>query len=212
MIPPSSDGKGDASGGNTQDGRLVLIFNFSLISGSGHIVAGSGVQRVTYQHSGHEAEFDEEFEDEGEERRPRFWVYVLVCLVLAATGSGAAFAWHGYGGGELTTGALSSAPKAAPAQQAAAAQDALLRNLAEAQQRATAIAQRNQELLQAQDAQIKRLSDAVSQLATRVDGLGVRNAQAAVPLPAPKKPVAPKIAAPKPAAPAPLSLAPEGKQ
>ena len=167
------------------------------------------------QHGGREAEFDEEFEDdefENEERKPRFRAYALVCLVLAATGSGAAFAWHGYGGGELMTGALTAIPKAASAPQAAAAQDASLRNLADAQQRAAAVAQRNQDLLQAQATEIKRLSDAVAQLSTRVDGLSVRNAQAAVPQPAPKKPAAPKVVAPKPAAPAPLSLAPEGKQ
>jgi hypothetical protein len=167
---------------------------------------------VSYQYSGHEAEYDEEFEDEVEERRPRFWVSALVCVALAATGSGAAFAWHGYGGGELMTAALTATPKTAPAPQAAAAQDALLRNLADAQQQAAAIAQHNQDLLQAQAAEIKRLSEAVAQLSTRVDGLGVRNAQAAVPSPALKKPAAPKVAAPKPAAPAPMSLAPEGKQ
>jgi hypothetical protein len=173
---------------------------------------------VSYQHSGHEAEYDEEFEGEeyeDEAPRPRFWVRALVCLALAATGSGAAFAWHGYAGGELMTGALTAAPKTASAPQAAAAQDALLRNLADAQQQATVIAKRNQDLLQAQAAEIKRLSDSVAQLSTRVDGMSVRNAQAAVPAPAPKKP-APKVVAHKPeaAAPAPLSLAPapEGKK
>jgi hypothetical protein len=170
---------------------------------------------VSHQYSGRQAEFDEEFEDEefeDEEPRRPFWVYALVCVVLAATGSGAAFAWHGYAGGELTTGALSAAAKAAPASQAIAAQDALLRNLADAQQRAAAIAQGNQDLLRAQAAEIKRLSDAVAQLTTRVDGMGVRNAQAAVPPPAPHKPAVPKVVAPKPAAPSPLSLAPEGKK
>jgi len=164
---------------------------------------GSGVRRVNNQYSGHEAEFDEEFEDD--ERKPRRWVSALVCIMLAATGSGAAFLWHGYDGAQFV-----AALKAAPAPQAAA-QEALMKGLAEAQQRATAIAQRSQELLQAQDAQIKRLSDTVSQLATRVDALSVRNAQASVAPPAPKKPV-PKAVAPKPSAPAPLSLAPEGKQ
>ena len=170
-----------------------------------------GSRRVSYQHSGHEAEYDDEFEDDDADRRPRFWVSALVCVVLAATGSGAAFAWHGYAGGELMTGALSATPKTASAPQAAA-QDALLRNLTDAQQQAAVIAKRNQDLLQAQAAEIKRLSDAGAQLSTRVDGLSVRNAQAAVPSPAPKKPAAPKVVAPKPAAPAPLSLAPEGKQ
>jgi hypothetical protein len=173
---------------------------------------------VSLQHSGRQAEFDEEFEDEEYEdeapRRP-LWVHALVCVVLAATGSGAAFAWHGYAGngGELITGAL-SAPKAAPASQAVAAQDALLRNLAEAQQRAAVIAQGNQDLLRAQAAEIKRLSDSVAQLTTRVDGMSVRNAQASVATPAPKKPAAPKVVAHKPEAPAPLSLAPapEGKK
>jgi hypothetical protein len=170
---------------------------------------------VSHQYSGHEAEFDEEFEEEAfedEERKPRFWVRALVCVVLAATGSGAAFAWHGYGGGELMTGALTAAPKAASAPQAAAAQEALLRNLTEAQQRAAAVAQGNQDLLRSQAAEIRRLSEAVAQLSTRVDGMGVRNAQAAVAPPAPKKPAAPKVVAPKPSAPAPLSLAPEEKK
>ena len=170
---------------------------------------------MSHQYSGHEAEFDEEFEEdayEDEEPKPRFWVRALVCVVLAATGSGAAFAWHGYGGGELVTGALTAAPKAASAPQAAAAQEALLRNLAEAQQRAAAIAQGNQDLLRSQAAEIKRLSEAVAQLSTRVDGIGVRNAQAAVAPPAPKKPAAPKIVPHKPSEPAPLSLAPEEKK
>jgi hypothetical protein len=170
---------------------------------------------VSHQYSGHQAEFDEEFEGEeyeDEERRPGFWAYALVCVVLAATGSGAAFAWHGYGGGEMVTGALTAAPEAAPAAQAIAAQDALLKSLAQAQQNANAIAQRNQDLLQAQGVEMKRLSNAVAQLTTRVEGLSVRNAQAAVPLPAPKKPAAPKIVQHKPEAPAPLSLAPEKKQ
>jgi len=170
---------------------------------------------VSHQYSRHQAEYDEEFEgkeDESEAPRRPFWVYALVCVVLAATGSGAAFAWHGYAGGELITGALTTAPKAAPASQAVAAQDALLKSLAQAQQNAAAIAQRNQDLLQAQAAEIKRLSDAVAQLSTHVDGLSVRNAQAAVPPPAPKKPAAPKVVQHKPAAPAPLSLAPEEKK
>ena len=167
---------------------------------------------MIHRYSDHEAEFDEEFEDEVEERKPRFWVSALVCVALAATGSGAAFAFHVYGGGELMTGALTSAPKAASVPQAAA-QDAVLKNLADAQQRAAVTAQRNQELLQAQAAEIKRLSDTVAQLATRVEGLSVRNAQAAVAAPpAPKKPAAPKVVGPKPAAPAPLSLAPEEKK
>jgi hypothetical protein len=166
---------------------------------------------VSHQYSGREAEFDEE-ELEDEQPRPRVWAYALVCLVLAAAGSGAAFAWHGYGGGELITGALTAAPKAAPAAQAIAAQDALLKGLADAQQRAAVIAQGNQDLLRAQAADIKRLTDAVAQLSTRVDGLGVRNAQAAVPMSASKKPAAPKVVQHKPEAPAPLSLTPEEKK
>jgi hypothetical protein len=170
---------------------------------------------VSHQYSSREAEYDEEFEGdeyEDEEPRPRFRVYALACVLLVATGSGAAFAWHGYGGGELVTGALSAATKAAPAAQAVAAQDALLRTLADAQQRAAVIAQGNQDLLRAQAADIKRLSDAVAQLTTRVDGLSVRNAQASVVAPAPKKPAVPKAVAAKPAAPGPLSLAPEEKK
>ena len=83
--------------------------------------------------------------------------------------------------------------------------------MADAQQRAAAIAQRNQEMLQAQAADIKRLSETVAQLTGRMEALSVRNAQAAVPPAAPKKP-APKVVVPKPSAPAPLSLTPGGKQ
>ena|SRR5579871_4658038 len=175
-----------------------------------HRLGAGGVSR---HYIGQEAERDDEFQDRDEKRRPRFRVYALVSVVLAATGSGAAFAWHAYRGhqGELFTGALTAAPKSLPAQQAAAAQDAQLRNLVDAQQRAAAVAQRTQELLQAQAADIKRLSDTVAQLATRVDSLSARNAHAAVPF-APKKPAAPRVAASQPAAPAPPSLAPEAKQ
>jgi hypothetical protein len=211
--------KSAASGWNSQDGRDDLIFNFSLIFAAREWREIAWEWRVINRYGGHEAEFDEEFVDDGvddEAPRPRLWVSALVCVALAATGSGAAFAWHGYGGGGWTTAALTSAPKAAPAPpQAAAVQDALLKSLTEGQQREAAIAQRNQELLQAQAAEIKRLSETVAQLATRVEALTVRNAQAAVPPPAPKKP-APKVVQHKPEAPAPLSLAPspapEGKK
>jgi hypothetical protein len=174
------------------------------------IVLGS--RRVSHQHHRRTAEFDEELQDEefeDEVPRSRFWVSALVCVVLAATGSGAAFAWHGYGGDAL---AFAATPKAASAPQTAAAQDAVLKSLADAQQRQTAIAQQNQQLLQAQAAEMKRLSDTVAQLASRVEALSGRNAQAFAPPPAPKKPPAPKIVEHKPAAPAPISLAPEEKK
>jgi hypothetical protein len=166
---------------------------------------------VIHRHGGHEAAHDEEYEAEefeDEAPRPRRWVSALACVALAATGSGAAFAWHGYGGGETMTAALTPAPKAAPAPQAPTVQDALLKSLTEGQQREAAISQRNQELLQAQAADIKRLSDTVAQLATRVEALSMRNAQAAVPA-APRKP--PRVVQHKPSEPAPLSLAPEAK-
>ena len=158
---------------------------------------------MSYEYSGHEAEFDEEIDDEAP--RPRRWVSVLVFFVLIAIGSGAAFAWHGHDGALLTasSGVSPRAPEAA--------QEALLKSLAEAQQRMAAATQRSQELLQAQDAEIKRLTDTIAQLATRLDAMSARNAQGSVPPPQPKKP-APKVVAPKPSAPAPLSLAPEGKQ
>src|SRR5258708_250115 len=131
FLPQTRDGKVAANGWNLQDGRALLILNLSLIFGDGRFAMGSGVRRVTNQYSDHEAELDNELEDEA--RRPRRCVSALVCLMLAATGSGAAFLWHG------SDGALfAAAPKAAPAPQAAAAaQEALLKSLADAQQRAT---------------------------------------------------------------------------
>jgi hypothetical protein len=168
---------------------------------------------VSYQFGGHEAELEDEEEFENEARKPRrWWVPALVCITLAVTGSGAAFAWHGYGGQLLAAWPKADSAQQAAATAAAAAQDALLKGLTEGQQQASAITQQNQALLQAQAAEIKRLSDTVSQLATRVESLSVRNAQAAVaPPPAPKKPP-PKVVAHKPTAPKPMSLAPEEKQ
>ena len=143
-------------------------------------------------------------EEDAEAKRSLPLLQALVCIALAATGSGAAFVWRGDVGGALS--ALTSAPTPASAP---LAQDALLKSIVEAQQNATAIDQRNQDLLQAQTAEIKRLSDAVSRLATQVDALNVRAAQAVVPPHTPKKP-APKAVAPKPAAPVPPT--PEEKQ
>jgi hypothetical protein len=57
--------------------------------------------------------------------------------------------------------------------------------------------QYNQELLQAQAAEIKRLFGTIAQLATRAEDLSVRNAKATMPVPAAMKPAAPKSVAPK---------------
>ncbi len=162
-----------------------------------------GDDRVVFDDKGDVAPFalmprlplDHEEDAEGKQSRPLF--HALVCIALAAAGSGAAFVWRGDVGGALSM--LTSAPTSAPA---SPTQDALLKSLVEAQQNTTAIDQRNQDLLQAQAAEIKRLSDAVSQLATQVDALNARAAHAVVPPHALKKP-APKVVAPKPAAPVP---------
>ena len=92
---------------------------------------------------------------------------------------------------------------------AAPSQEALLKSLADAQLLLGAILQRNQELLQAQNGEIKQLSATIAQMATRLDGLNERNAQASIPLAPPKRPATQKVVAPKPGATGPVSLAPE---
>jgi hypothetical protein len=150
----------------------------------------------------------EEIVDE-KPRSSRPWLAALVCVLLAATGSAGAFLWRGDLHGRLL---FAAAPKAATAPQAtaAAASESLLKAVAETQRNGTAIAQSNQALLQAQTAEIERLSDTVSQLTAQVDAIGVRTTQAVVAPPL-KKPT-PKVVRPKPVAPAPLTMTPEAKQ
>jgi hypothetical protein len=98
--------------------------------------------------------------------------------VLAWVAGGTAFLWFGY----------DSAPRPSP--------KVSLQDFEEYRHEVAGSLQRDHDMLQAQDAEIKRLSDQLSQVITKMDSLGghVREAQAAVsptgPKAAPKRPTA----------------------
>jgi hypothetical protein len=134
------------------------------------------------------------------EKRPRsralFWIVVIV--ILAATGIGSALLWRAYGNGipgfpSLTSAADSATPADKPVG---------LTDFQAFQQQIVGTMQSTDQVLAAQDAEIKRLSDQVSALSAKLDSLEHPLAQAVDPATAPKpagaapkkKPVAPRPA------------------
>lgn len=128
------------------------------------------------------------------ERQPqrRRWIPLAVVAVLALSGVALAFAWRGYGGAALIlpSFAFGTAQPAAPA--VAADKPVGLKDLQALQQQIAAPLQTNAQLLAAQQAEIKRLSDQVAGLAAKVDALEHP--------PAPTQASAPALAPPPPAA------------
>jgi hypothetical protein len=133
---------------------------------------------------------------------------IVVCIVLAVIASGAAFLWGGYGGtleGLPIFKSEERAPQAVSSKVFQEYQQAVATNFG-----------RDREMLQAQDAEIKRLSDQVLRLIMKMDSLerNARDAQAAVgpaPRPFTKQPAAkpaPRISTGG----APLPTTPEEKQ
>ena len=131
-----------------------------------------------------------------------------VCLLLVLIGSGSAFLWYYYG--------------AAITELAASKTDAIsqltvtVQGLQQSQQSIAVDVRRNQEILQGQQADIKRLSDEIAQLATKLDLIqsSAREAQAAaqpVHKPPPRK-LASKSVVHEPASQTAASLTPEERQ
>jgi uncharacterized coiled-coil protein SlyX len=132
----------------------------------------------------------------------RRWLWAAGVAALAVLGIASAFAWRAYGGVPLTlpSFALGTGKPAAPA--VVADKPVGLKDLQALQQQIAGPLQSNAQLLAAQQAEIKRLSDQVSALAAKVDALehAPASAQASLPASAPPSPVpAPrkKSAAPK---------------
>jgi flagellar basal body-associated protein FliL len=164
---------------------------------------------VTYR-----SEDDVEYETEEAPRRGRRWISIIVILALAATGSASAFLWRAYGNNFPTFPSFGATP-------AADAGDKVIvqKDLQAFQQQITAQTQAATQLLGSQQAEIKRLSEQMTGLATKLDTLqrSVTSLQVTAPIPskpAPipmppvrKKPVAPKPAE-EPAAEAPPSPSP----
>lgn len=126
---------------------------------------------------------------------------ILVCIVMAVIGSGVAFLWRGYGAFEgLPIFKTETAPQAVSSKAFEEYQQATAVNLG-----------RDREMLQALDAEIKRLSDQVLRLTIKMDSLesSARDAQAAIgpaPKAAPKKPAAKPARIPTGGAPLPPAL------
>jgi hypothetical protein len=135
------------------------------------------------------------------QRRP--WIPLAVAAALALSGAASAFAWRAYGGvpWTLPSFAFGTAQPAAPAV-AAEEKPIGLKDLQALQQQIAGPLQSNAQLLTAQQAEIKRLSDQVAGLAAKVDALEHPPATAQASLPA--------SAAPSPA-PAPAAAAPRKK-
>jgi uncharacterized coiled-coil protein SlyX len=124
-------------------------------------------------------------------RRP--WLWAAGVAGLAIFGIASAFAWRAYDGGPLTLPSFPSGTgqTAAPPAVATAEKPVTLQDLQALQQQIAGPLQSNAQLLAAQQAEIKRLSDQVSALTAKVDTLQHPPASAQTAIPQPVAPAAP---------------------
>ena len=168
-----------------------------------------GVSSLTHYRLDENYDSESEYLDTGEAEEParRPWRVIAVALLSACLGSGLAFGWRYYDNDYAVAG-----------QQTEAKPDVtnILRGLLQSQQTIAADEQRNLEMLAAQQVEIKRLSEQISQVAGNLDSLraSIQGAQASAQPPPQKKKPAPKpsIEQHNAAPPNPPSLAPEEKQ
>jgi len=131
----------------------------------------------------------------------RRWIAIASAAGLALFGSGSAVLWHAWGGGlpALPSFTSSATPGGAPAE--TPDKTVGLKDFQAFQQQIAATMQSTAQLVAAQQAEIKRLSDQVAALAAKIDALQrpAVSAQAAAPAPPPPAPP-PPAARKKPAA------------
>lgn len=133
----------------------------------------------------------------------RRWVPIAAAAGLALFGSASALLWNAWGGGLPSLPSFTSS--AAPGSAAAETPDKTvgLKDFQAFQQQIATTVQSTAQLVAAQQAEIKRLSDQVAALAAKIDTLQrpAASAQAAAPVPPPppapppaarKRPIAPK--------------------
>jgi uncharacterized coiled-coil protein SlyX len=146
--------------------------------------------------------FNDAFDDQDRDApEPRRWVWAGAIVGLAMLGSVSALAWHALGGGMPPMPSFASVTGAAPATVADKAVGS--KDFEALQQQTAASLQSTAQLLSAQQAEIKRLSDQVSALTAKIDTLQHPTASAQASMPPPAAPAArKKPAAVKPAAPA----------
>jgi hypothetical protein len=154
--------------------------------------------------------FDDEIDDAPEQKTGRGPALTIVIgVMLVCLGSGSALVARAYGMG-LPTLALpsftsSTSVASSPAPTPVAVKPAALSDLQALQQQVTGSVQATERLLAAQQAEIKRLSDQVVVLSSKLDLLQrpLSSAQAALPAATPAPAPAPKpVAAAKPKKPA----------
>jgi uncharacterized coiled-coil protein SlyX len=137
--------------------------------------------------------------DEAEDPAPghRRWVAIAVAAGLALFGSASALLWHAWGGGLAALPSFTS--NAAPT--GIVDKTVGLKDFQAFQQQVATTVQSTAQLVAAQQAEIKRLSDQVAALGAKIDTLQrpAASAQAAAPAPPPAPPPAP-AARKKPAA------------
>jgi uncharacterized coiled-coil protein SlyX len=130
--------------------------------------------------------------------RRRRWVPIAGAVGLALFGSASALLWHAGGGGlpALPSFTSSAAPAETPDKTVG------LKDFQAFQQQIAATVQSTAQLVAAQQAEIKRLSDQVAALAAKIDTLQrpAATAQAAAPVPPPPAPPPAPAARKKPAA------------
>jgi cell division protein FtsB len=149
-------------------------------------------------------QFDDDIDYEtGRQPERRRWVSIAVVAALAIFGVASALLWRGYGGavpGLPSFGSVAAPGAAAPANDKAIG----LKEFQALQQQIAGSLQSSVQVVAAQQAEIKRLSDQVSSLSAKIDALqsSAASAQAAAPVapPSPPPPAArKKSAAPRPA-------------
>jgi hypothetical protein len=147
---------------------------------------------------------EESYEADDDEPRRGVLSWILIVAMLMGTGSASALIWRTFGGGPILPSTTSIT---APAAVAATQKPSTESELAALRQEITGSVQSTQAVLATQQAEIKRLSEQVSALSSKLELMqrGVASAQAAIPVPQPvapapkQKPEAAKPAAAKPA-------------
>jgi hypothetical protein len=138
---------------------------------------------VTYRTDDSHAVDDDLYEVDEEEPRRGLLSWILIVALLAGTGSGSAMLWRTFGGGPILASLTSPTTAIATTERPSGRADIdVLR------QEITGSVQSTQQLLAAQQAEIKRLTEQVSALSGKLELLQrpVTSAQAAIPVPAPK--------------------------
>jgi uncharacterized coiled-coil protein SlyX len=128
----------------------------------------------------------------------RRWVPIAVLAGLALLGSASAAAWYAWGDGLPALPSFTSSG-AAPAE--VSDKTVGLKDFQAFQQQIAATTQSTAELVAAQQAEIKRLSDQVAALTAKIDTLQRPAASAQAAAPAPPPPPPPAAARKRPAAP-----------